>query len=414
MSKNKLGRGLSDLGLSELLSSINKNQQQPITQSTPTAIQTSANRTNANRATANRATAAQRAASRLPTPKQELAASVSGSSASVGGKAGADDVGNNIGNNATIATATTTLPHGLRTIDVELLHPSKYQPRQAIDPASLDDLAASIKAQGVIQPILVRLHPRTKGEYEIIAGERRWRAAQLAGFSAVPTIVREISDEQAAAMALIENLQREDLNAIDVAQGLQRLLTEFGMTHQAIATAVGKSRATVTNLLRILALPASVKAMVQHAALEMGHARALLALPLQQQVAAAKHVAVRGLSVRATEEFVQKLLRQQAVTAATAAGAAGDASDNGNGVEFAGWLGSAQQSAQQQRFADPNVTRLQQRLSEVLGAKIALKYGEKGKNKGKGKLIVYYNSLDELDGIVARIAPGVQDTGKGD
>lgn len=335
--KKKLGRGLSDLGLGlgELLSSVNKAAPQQTHHEAGAA-----------------ALAEQ---SQQPTM---AAATVA---------AGAIPTG-------------THHSHGLRHIGVELLHPGKYQPRQDFAPASLEELAASIKEQGIIQPILVRTphqEGEKKGEYEIIAGERRWRAAQLAGLSSVPIIVRDVSDEQAAAVALIENLQREDLNSIDTAQGLQRLISEFGMTHQAIATVIGKSRATITNLLRLLALPDAVKSMVQRGELEMGHARAILALPPQQQLATANIVVTRKMSVRATEELVQKLQKQ---------------------LED----GTLKKALPRDNI-DPDIAELQHKLRDALGAKVTIKCATKGKNRGKGKLIIHYNSLDELDGILKTI-----------
>jgi ParB family chromosome partitioning protein len=264
----------------------------------------------------------------------------------------------------------STMGMGLRKMAIDLLRPNRYQPRQDVDSASLNELAESIKTQGIIQPILVR--PHAGKDYEIIAGERRWRAAQLAGLTEVPIIVKELSDEQAAAIALIENLQREDLNAIDTAQGLQRLIAEFGMTHQTVAEAIGKSRTTVTNLLRLLNLPDVVKHMVQRGELEMGHARALLALSPYQQLQAATNIVSKGLSVRAAEELVQKFQHPQ--TAAPTA-----------------------------KKLDPNILQLQNKLRDSLGTKVKIQHS--GKGKGHGKVIVYYNNLDDLDGILGRMLP---------
>lgn len=261
---------------------------------------------------------------------------------------------------------------GLRKMAIELLHPNRYQPRQEIDNISLAELAASIKTQGIIQPILVRPSSGAGEDYEIIAGERRWRAAQLAGLAEVPIIIKELSDEQAAAIALIENLQREDLNAIDTAQGLQRLIDEFGMTHQTAAEAIGKSRVTVTNLLRLLNLPEIVKNMVQRGELEMGHARALLALPAYQQLQIATTIIRKNLSVRATEELIQKLQKS-----------------------------SKQDLKSQNNQTDPDVMQLEQKMSDALGAKVKIQYV--GKDKQRGKLIVYYNNLDVFDGILEKI-----------
>jgi len=274
-----------------------------------------------------------------------------------------NNAGNAKGNESNFAHANTAL----RKAAIDLLRPGRYQPRQDIDNDSLKELAESIKTQGIIQPILVRAQTGRK-DYEIIAGERRWRAAQLAGLTEVPIIVKELSDEQAAAIALIENLQREDLNAIDTAQGLQRLVDEFGMTHQAVSESIGKSRATVTNLLRLLNLPEKIKYMVQHGELEMGHARALLALTQYQQLQAAAIIVSKKLSVRASEELVQKIQHTQASSPAS-------------------------------KKSDPNIMQLQNKLRDSLGTKVKIQHAP----KGHGKFVVYYNSLDELDGILERI-----------
>lgn len=264
----------------------------------------------------------------------------------------------------------------LRNISIELLVPNRYQPRQDIASANLEELAESIKAQGIIQPILARKH--LDNNYEIIAGERRWRASHLAGLTEVPVIVKEFNDEQAMAIALIENLQREDLNAIDIAQGLQRLNDEFHMTHQAIAVAVGKSRATVTNLLRLLNLPDVIKTMVQEQKLEMGHARALLTLPIKQQLELAEIIVNKNLSVRACEELIKKML----CTTST--------------------IDSNHLCKYKNIIVDPNVMQLQNKIADTLGAKVQLNYTNKGK-KQSGKIVVYYNSLDELDGLLSKI-----------
>jgi ParB family chromosome partitioning protein len=261
---------------------------------------------------------------------------------------------------------TTESPTGLRKLSTALLKPGKYQPRQAINQETLAELAESIKAQGVLQPILAR--PMVEGNYEIIAGERRWRAAQLAGLDTVPVIVHELSNQQVIAVALIENIQREDLNAIDAAIGLQRLIDEFGMTHKDVAEAVGKSRVTVTNLLRLLGLADTVKKMLRDGSLEMGHARAILALPLPMQVRVAREIAVKGLSVRAAEKLVQNLQHNDCPKSSTA-------------------------------HRDPNIVQLQTKLQNKLGAKIKIAHAA----KGKGKVIIFYNSLDELDGILGHI-----------
>ena len=231
---------------------------------------------------------------------------------------------------------------------------------------SLQDLADSIAAQGVVQPIVVR----TIGEnrYEIIAGERRWRAAQMAGLHEIPAVVREVDDRSAIAIALIENIQRENLNPLEEARALARLIDEFELTHEQAAAAVGRSRAAVSNLLRLLDLDDGVKPMLERGELEMGHARALLALSGARQIEAARQVIARGLSVRATEGLVRQLQQKPAPRAAA-------------------------------RPKDPNVQRLEADLSDKLGASVALRQG-KG---GKGKLEISYNSLDELDGILEHI-----------
>jgi ParB family chromosome partitioning protein len=237
-------------------------------------------------------------------------------------------------------------------------------------PESLQDLADSIRAQGVVQPIVVR--PVGGGEYEIIAGERRWRAAQMAGLHEVPVVVRDVPDQSAMAMALIENIQRENLNPLEEATALRRLTEEFGLTHQQAAEAVGRSRAAVSNLLRLFELNDDVKQRVERRELEMGHARALLALPAELQSKAAQQVAARGLSVRETEQLVRRL---QAGRAAADAGGAGPGGE------------------------DPDVRRLKQELAERLGASVDIQSGA----RGKGRLIVHYNSLDELEGILSHI-----------
>lgn len=257
----------------------------------------------------------------------------------------------------------------LRSLPVERIQRGVYQPRMDMHTESLQDLADSIKAQGVVQPIVVRLV--SKGQYEIIAGERRWRAAQLAGLTEIPAVVREVDDRAAIAMALIENIQRENLNPLEEANALERLIREFELTHQQAAEAVGRSRAAVSNLLRLLELHDGVKEMVQKGQLEMGHARALLALPLKAQPDAAHQVAHRDLTVRATERLVKQLLSHPAGAAAPATN----------------------------RAPSPDLLRLEQDLGDRLGARVQVKHG-KG---GKGQLVIQYNSLDELDGILGRI-----------
>lgn len=254
----------------------------------------------------------------------------------------------------------------LKEISIEMLRPGKYQPRVDMREDSLEELAASIRAQGVIQPIVVR--PLAEpGQYEIIAGERRWRAAQRAGLHVIPAVVRDVPDEAAVAMALIENIQREDLNPIEEAGALHRLIEEFGMTHQVIAEAVGRSRTAVTNLLRLLALHQDVKRMLENGDLEMGHARALLGLEGNDQFQAAREVVAKGMTVRDTERLVRTWHKRQ--------------------------------EQKPEKRHDPDVQRLQDDLSERLGARVVVNYS----GRGKGKLEVHYNSLDELDGILAHI-----------
>ncbi len=260
-------------------------------------------------------------------------------------------------------------------LPVDLLQRGKYQPRLDMRPESLQELADSIKAQGVVQPIIVRLlqdqPPNQPRRYEIIAGERRWRAAQMAGLHEIPAVLRRVSDSTAVAMALIENIQRENLNPLEEARALERLISEFDMTHQTAADAVGRSRAAVTNLLRLLELADEVKEFVEKRALEMGHARALLALSQRrQQVEVATLVVKKNLSVRETEALV----RQTLAHARTA-------------------------TASEQQRPDPNVRKLETDLTEKLGAKVQLQHG----SGGKGKLIINYTSLDELDGILEHI-----------
>lgn len=264
-----------------------------------------------------------------------------------------------------LKTNTTTNQSSLRHLPVAVLQPGQYQPRREFNKEALEELASSIRTQGIIQPIVVR--PIGNGAYEIIAGERRWRAAQLAELHEVPTVIREISDEQVLALSLIENIQREDLNAIDTAAALQRLIDEFGMTHQHVAEAVGKSRVMVTNLLRLLGLHEEVKKLLQHGEIEMGHARALLALESTAQIQAAKTIVLKGLSVRATESLVRSLQKPTAVF---------------------------------EKKLDPNIAQLQQELSDKLAARVALQHSVKS---GRGKLTINYNSLEELEGILAHI-----------
>ncbi|HUO44147.1 MAG TPA: ParB/RepB/Spo0J family partition protein [Burkholderiales bacterium] len=256
--------------------------------------------------------------------------------------------------------------NALIELQVEELQPGKYQPRTGMEEAALRELADSIRAQGLMQPILVR--PIENGRYEIIAGERRWRAARLAGLSVVPAQVRAVPDREALAMALIENIQREDLKPLEQAAGIQRLIDEFDMTHDAAAQSVGRSRAAVTNLLRLLTLTEPVRGLMQSGQLDMGHARALLALSGMQQIEAAREAAARGLSVRETERLVARL---------SAAG------------------GKKKRASSKDR----DVIRLQNDLAEKLGARVQFHHGA----RGKGKITIYYGSLDELQGILAHI-----------
>ncbi|MGA0203115.1 MAG: ParB/RepB/Spo0J family partition protein [Pseudohongiellaceae bacterium] len=255
----------------------------------------------------------------------------------------------------------------LKNIPVDLIQRGKYQPRTDMHEEALEELSASIKNQGVMQPIVVR--PISSDKYEIIAGERRWRATQMAGLDTIPAIVKPVGDEAAIAMALIENIQRENLNPIEEAMALKRLQDEFELTQQEVADAVGKSRVTVTNLMRLIGLHIDVRRMLEHGDLEMGHARALLALPDEQQTSAARVVSGKGLSVRQTEAFVRRLT-----------------SESG--------------TVKSQQASDPDIKNLEDNLAEKLGAKVMIQHTA----KGKGKVVVKYNSLDELDGILAHIS----------
>ena len=255
-----------------------------------------------------------------------------------------------------------------RTLAVGALQPGKYQPRTRMDAASLEELAASIRAQGLMQPILVRpLGEGLGAGYEIVAGERRWRAAQMAGLTEVPTLVREIPDESALAMALIENIQREDLNPLEEAQGLQRLIDEFAMTHQQAADAVGRSRPAASNLLRLLQLAAPVQELLMAGELDMGHARALLPLPGATQIQLAQRVVQKRLSVRETERLAQQVQKPP----------------------------QASVPAQ----PDRDVVRLQDELSDVLGARVEIR----ANRKGAGKIQIEFGDLDQLEGILQRI-----------
>ena len=256
----------------------------------------------------------------------------------------------------------------LKQLPVELLKRGKYQPRRDMDPEALEELAESIRQQGIMQPIIVRVV--NDGSYEIIAGERRWRAAQLASLDRVPAIIRDVPDDAAVAMALIENIQRENLNSMEEAIALQRLQEEFELTQGEVAEAVGKSRSTVTNLLRLIHLTDEVKLMLEHGDLEMGHGRAMLSLIPEQQVLVARQVESKALSVRQTEAVVRKLQNEK----------------------------SAEEKSKPEK-TNTDVVRLEEELSEKIGAVVKIDYSV----KGKGKLVIKYNSLDELDGILNHI-----------
>lgn len=257
----------------------------------------------------------------------------------------------------------------LRMLAVELLQRGKYQPRTDMHAESLEDLADSIRSQGIVQPIVVRAIGA--GRYEIIAGERRWRAAQLAGLQEVPVVVRDMDDRAAIAVALIENIQREDLNPLEEARALRRLIEEFEMTHQQAAEAVGRSRTAVSNLLRLLELGDLATQLVERGELEMGHARALLALSGTRQDTAARHVVEHGLSARATEHLVKKMLAE----------------------------GEAAVKTPPPARRDPDLVSLEQDLSDRVGAPVQVMHGA----RGRGKLVISYTSLDELDGILEHI-----------
>ena len=273
------------------------------------------------------------------------------------------------GLDALLAGSDSKPEEELRNLPVDRLKPGKYQPRTHMDEASLAELASSIKAQGVMQPILVRAVNNTPGaeRYEIVAGERRWRAAQLAGLSEVPVLVRSIPDEQALAMALIENIQRENLNPLEEAQGLQRLIEEFGLTHQQAADAVGRSRPAASNLLRLLQLTAAVQELLLTGKLDMGHARALLPLSGAQQVAVAQRIVQKGLSVREAEQLVQQIVNPPKKSAASP--------------------------------VDRDLLRLQEELSDSVGATVAIRSNK----KGAGKITIEFGNLDQLEGILGRL-----------
>ncbi|MBF0264459.1 MAG: ParB/RepB/Spo0J family partition protein [Gammaproteobacteria bacterium] len=267
-------------------------------------------------------------------------------------------------------TAQEPVDGDLKQLAIELMQPGVYQPRIDMHAAALEELAESIKSQGIIQPVIVRrissLEENEK-RYEIIAGERRWRAAQMAGLDNIPAIIRDVTDKETIAMALIENIQREDLNPIEEANSIKRLIKEFNMTHQGAADAVGRSRTAVSNLLRLLDLDPETKTLLENGDLEMGHARALLSLGQEIQYETAKQVISQELSVRETEKFIKRLLNPK-------------------------------EKVQPQQ-PDPDIISLQQKLSEQLATKVQFKHSK----KGKGSLIISYNTLDELDGILNHI-----------
>ena len=325
--KRGLGRGLSDLGLSELLGDMNK------------PVSTEAD---------------EQSSEPVKEPTAESPAQAKDSPAPPTLKPVAAQPTPQDKNNT------------FQSLPVERIHPGRYQPRGEIQTEDLEELAASIKAQGIIQPIVVR---KVSNGYELIAGERRWRAAQLAGLNVVPAIVREINDEAALAIGIIENIQRRDLNAIEEANALQRLINEFSLTHQEVADAVGKSRTMVTNLLRLLKLNPQVRSLVEKNLLEMGHARALLALDDFQQSDVANQIVARKLSVRETEALIRRMQQPAA------------------------------EKNKKQMPIDPNVRSLQNDLSDKLGAHVAIQHNA----KGKGKLVIHFNDLDELDGILGHI-----------
>ncbi|WDD99105.1 ParB/RepB/Spo0J family partition protein [Thalassomonas actiniarum] len=260
----------------------------------------------------------------------------------------------------------------LQKLPIEQLQPGKYQPRKDMSPEALEELANSIRSQGIIQPIVVRALSEEAGsgeaQYEIIAGERRWRAALLAGIDMMPCLVKEVPDEAAVAIALIENIQREDLNAMEEAIALERLLTEFELTHQEVADAVGKSRTTVSNLLRLNNLNDEVKTLLEHGDIEMGHARALLALENDLQTTTARTVVAKELTVRETEALVKKVQEPE--------------------------------KPKEEKVKDPDTLALETNLSEKLGSQVSISHNR----KGKGKLVISYTNLEELDGIVAKFS----------
>ena len=260
-------------------------------------------------------------------------------------------------------STTSATANELKKLPIEFLSPGKYQPRKDMSPEALEELASSIRSQGIIQPIVVR--PIGEDKYEIIAGERRWRASQLAGLDIVPCLVKPVPDEAAVAIALIENIQREDLNAMEEAQALQRLMNEFSLTHLEVSEAVGKSRTTVTNLLRLNNLNEDVKKLLEYGDIEMGHARALLALEGDSQSETARIVSGKGLTVRDTEKLVKNVLEPS--------------------------------PPKEPKVIDPDVKRLTTSLADSLGAEVAIDHNK----RGKGKITIAFSDLEQLDGILS-------------
>ncbi|HRB29498.1 MAG: ParB/RepB/Spo0J family partition protein [Nitrosomonas sp.] len=257
-----------------------------------------------------------------------------------------------------------TIEESLQNLDISQLQPGKYQPRTNMDQTALSELAESIKAQGVMQPILVR--PITVDQYEIIAGERRWRAAQLAGLSQVPALIRKVADESALAMSLIENIQRENLNPLEEAMGIQRLINEFGMTHESAGEALGNSRSTISNLLRLLNLSAPVQDMMMAGKIEMGHGRALLSLSSAEQIKVANVIVQKQLSVRETEKIVNRINRPLAKIV---------------------------------KKMDRDLLRLEEEISQRLGTQVTIK----AKKNGQGSIVIQYSNLDQLDDILNKL-----------
>ena len=257
----------------------------------------------------------------------------------------------------------------LRALPIDAVKPGKYQPRTRMDPSTLNELADSIRVQGIMQPVLVR-RPDRDGMHEIIAGERRWRAALLAGLKELPALIRDVPDQSAAALSLIENIQREDLNPLEEAQGFRRLIDDFGLTHEQVAQAVGRSRSAVTNLLRLTQLAAQVQDLLFEGTIDMGHARALLTLPTDQQILLATRVAQRGLSVRETERLVQNADR-----------------------------GKSNGAGKKKPPRDPDVHRLETEIADSIGASVRIL----SRKKGAGQLVIAYSSLDQLEGILTRL-----------